>query len=793
MTSKSNLLSFRESKIVAALIFALILCLSPQIVRAEFLGVKKVTEPIVFPINGPIDTLGRQTLQYATPDHPDSITVFTYLDDGTFIAWDSGGAAYACPGVDTTSRRGETEIWFNRKIHWIDGIPADSNSYTLAVTVWVWEDGYYRETNATVQVVTDSLNQLYTVRDTLQVYDNAGKFQALVQQILDTLQVYDNAGQFQAEIASILSEVTNLDGGTIPWNATTMDSVLQALDYTNNRHNVIRNNQGDTVGYANITGTALSTSIVQSLQSEAITNGSFALGAIDANAVEDGAINAGELGGTAAREIADSIWMARVSKYKTQSTYTTAAFRDSVFAAAYTVGTTGNMIVGMRPNLDSAQGDLADAQIATLTTAPDLDAATGTLANSQVDLIDVTFLNDSLALILSRLAALITDTSQALSANDSALVSRIFGRKVWGVAAGEAGSSDSTALAARFVQRLATLDEDNTTIDLDGSTIGTALAVTLVNGIASGAIDSADIDANVYTYIAGLLSDSTWRKSWVFATSTAGSVGAGLDAIRDSMDEAAAAGSGATDSQVRAALHDSVGGGQAASLVSDPVARESDLVCLAGSGAVYDTVWARDTSGTDMNIPYVTICATNSSGAQLGECGETGANGSGPISIPQSASVTFSGFRMGYYWNPRTITSTSGTHDNDTIFGYNLVIAAPTGPQLKPVYGYEYKGGVADSGRVVRATLIRIGHDTADYLVDTALGATYRLGMVLSDTTDGNGQWTLYCPLNSNMKQDSTRWHFRAIGAWDLESIPVNLTDTTTNCLPAITGRGDCP
>ena len=253
------------SKIKLITIF--VMCLIPQIAGAEFLGVKKCTEPIVFPVNGPLDTLGRQTLAFSTADHPDSITVFTYLDDGTFIAWDSGGAAYACPGIDTTMRRGEVQIWFNRKIHWIDGIPSDSNSYTLSVAVLVWEDGYYRETNATVQVVTDSLNQLYAVRDSVNLYDDAtrswganvlkvggdaitdngdGRLEVNVEEWKDVapLALTSDGGVVvdldSATTGGGAGSVNALEMASVNWVSTGGDSVLQALDYTNNTHGVLR-------------------------------------------------------------------------------------------------------------------------------------------------------------------------------------------------------------------------------------------------------------------------------------------------------------------------------------------------------------------------------------------------------------------------------------------------------------------------------------------------------------------------------------------------------------------------
>lgn len=75
-----------------------------------------------------------------------------------------------------------------------------------------------------------------------------------------------------------------------------------------------------------------------------------------------------------------------------------------------------------------------------------------------------------------RIADSMEEASQtAASSLDSATVARIVGRKVWGVAAGTAGSTDSTAMTARYVRRLAELDEDNTTLDLDATTIGAVI------------------------------------------------------------------------------------------------------------------------------------------------------------------------------------------------------------------------------------------------------------------------------------------------------------------------------
>lgn len=154
---------------------------------ADFLGVKKASESIVFPVHPPLDSAG-------IPGVPDSIQVVTFLDNGTTKAYSATGAGYTCTGIDTTSDFGRNLIWFVDQIQDIDG---GGGNTELAVQVVAWYKKLPTFTGATVQVIADSLNVLAAINDSLEHQDDwVSKFNAAADSVLakaNVVQVSDDA------------------------------------------------------------------------------------------------------------------------------------------------------------------------------------------------------------------------------------------------------------------------------------------------------------------------------------------------------------------------------------------------------------------------------------------------------------------------------------------------------------------------------------------------------------------------------------------------------------------------
>ena len=217
----------------------------------------------------------------------------------------------------------------------------------------------------------------------------------------------------------------------------------------------------------------------------------------------------------------------------------------------------------------------------------------------------------------------------------------------------------------------------------------------------------------------------------------------------------------------------------------------------AGTGALSDTIYVIDTSGTDANIASVYVEARNGSGALQGQ-GTTNGSGYVVLNLPQSTSITVTGYLAGYTWVDRTVTTESGTTDTDTLFGYNLTIGSPSAANLKRVYGYENALGDTAEGLKIVATLV-VGVAFQDsILYDTAASVTWEGGVTVVDRTDSSGLWQIDLPLTSNMlplnanpsytftcynRQNGVRWTVSG----------VKLTSATTDCLANILGVGACP
>ena len=137
-------------KIVLFLILLTILPVS--ICRAGFLGIKKPSETIAFPVHPPLDSAG-------IPGTPDSIQVITYADNDNSAAYTATAVGYALAQIDTTKEFGGTHIWFVDQIQDLDG---DGGNVELAIQVVAWYKKLPTYTFASVQVISDSLNMVST-------------------------------------------------------------------------------------------------------------------------------------------------------------------------------------------------------------------------------------------------------------------------------------------------------------------------------------------------------------------------------------------------------------------------------------------------------------------------------------------------------------------------------------------------------------------------------------------------------------------------------------------------------
>jgi hypothetical protein len=220
----------------------------------------------------------------------------------------------------------------------------------------------------------------------------------------------------------------------------------------------------------------------------------------------------------------------------------------------------------------------------------------------------------------------------------------------------------------------------------------------------------------------------------------------------------------------------------------------------SGTGALSDTIYAIDTSGTDTALPSVWIQARNTSGTLLGE-GLTNGSGYVVLGLPQSTDVELTGFLVGYSWGERTITTEAGTEDTDSLFGYNIDVGSPTSPNLKRVYGWEYDGPDSVSGLIVRAELkVSRSASRNAVVIDTAANVNYGTFLQFDDTTEASGYWKLDLPLNSNILPTGSTWEITCYGEgtayrsrrWTVGSI--SLTNTDTECIGKVSGQtASCP
>lgn len=148
-----------------------------------FLGVKKASEFVSFPLHDPLDSAG-------IPGRPDSVHLLTYADNGSAAAFTARSTTYPFSEIslDTTKIYGDTTYWFDDQIQDIDGT---AGNFLLSGVIRLWYKKLATETFFSVQVINDSLNRtldaVYAVRDS----SNA---------ILDSLQ--DGSGGITVQLST---------------------------------------------------------------------------------------------------------------------------------------------------------------------------------------------------------------------------------------------------------------------------------------------------------------------------------------------------------------------------------------------------------------------------------------------------------------------------------------------------------------------------------------------------------------------------------------------------------------
>ena len=314
------------------ILFALMIMLLPIGASADFLGIKKVDEFIAMRVIT-LDSAGIRT-------KPDSVHIFTYLDGGTALQFNTRNITYPfdAVGIDTSKIYGDTTYWFVDQIQDIDGTPTPAD-YTLTINIVMWGDGGIPTDNwGTVQILGDSLDVYLAFLD------------ALI------------SSRLAPTVASRTLDVTAGGNAGIDWNNVETPGATVSLSAT-------------TVNLVTTTTTATTATTVTNLAANAIGVGDIATGAITADAIATDAIGSAELATSAADEMADEVWDELVSGHAVAL-----SFGDSLIQTIFSTGVKVSLIGADVITATSIQTDAIGAlEIAagaiTSSEAPNLDAA----------------------------------------------------------------------------------------------------------------------------------------------------------------------------------------------------------------------------------------------------------------------------------------------------------------------------------------------------------------------------------------------------------------------------------
>lgn len=342
------------------------------------LGVLITTENALFPIVC-LDSSGHSRIDV------DSFHVEVVKHDAS----ESGGdlaLSYSASG-DTTAAwvtrslpNGDSTWWFRDAIADIDG-NAGNGQYTGAVKAYkfgketITPFSFYLTTTSFTTLIEKLASLTFTVAGVVDA--NMTHYEGVTGVDAEIQSEVEDGINAATDINTIITEVTNLDGGTLPWNATTMDSVLNALDYTNNPKHVYRRLDIDsalipaikaktdqmTFGTLGINSNVAdwgdfgATIVTGAGNYPSVESNTIANGAINSLTFANNAIGSAALSGTAAKETADSVWKAGIKGTQTGDA-------DSTFADAF-INTGGQAYAIV--DFDTSGGTLSDAQIDDIT------------------------------------------------------------------------------------------------------------------------------------------------------------------------------------------------------------------------------------------------------------------------------------------------------------------------------------------------------------------------------------------------------------------------------------------
>lgn len=193
-------------------------------VAAEFLGIKSATENISFRVKLPFDSAG------VTWKKPDSMHVETYADAGTTSRFLARSTTYPFSdiAVDTTKSGSDTSYVYVNQIQNIDGT---AGNFLLNVWVTTYIKGLPTVTDASIQVVSDSLNDVVwrTAGFLSAVLATYGQADSLTNAIATANKV--NFGRWSAaQRDSLLNAMLDANKVNLGrWTAAQRDSVLNAI------------------------------------------------------------------------------------------------------------------------------------------------------------------------------------------------------------------------------------------------------------------------------------------------------------------------------------------------------------------------------------------------------------------------------------------------------------------------------------------------------------------------------------------------------------------------------------
>ena len=195
------------------LVFIVLLGVAPC-VSAEFLGIKQASETVSFFLNKPLDSL------YGIPRSPDSVHLFTYADNATAATFQTRSTTFPFSdiSIDTLKHFTDTMFVFADAISDIDGA---GGYFSLAIEVQLYYDDIPTTTHATVQIISDSLENMLDASK-----DSSSSAAVLSKNNLDSLQAQDG---WVAKEASLLSPTDNIG---INWADVTNQTAAVTLSNT---------------------------------------------------------------------------------------------------------------------------------------------------------------------------------------------------------------------------------------------------------------------------------------------------------------------------------------------------------------------------------------------------------------------------------------------------------------------------------------------------------------------------------------------------------------------------------